>query len=159
VDSRVASRAERSRTGGRGVALVAIAACAIALSACGGGDGSASADGEPTGKAKLPGIKEFGLTEEQFADHIEKTQALIAKCMTEAGFEYIPVDVKTVEAAQARVRSDPGYTRRTYKEKWGLGVTTRFDNPVRDTGLGPNLPDLEAPAQTGPGGVQPDALG
>ena len=23
--------------------------------------------------------------------------------------------------------------------RWGLGVTTRFDNPVRDTGLGPNL--------------------
>ncbi len=49
------------------------------------------------------------------------------------------MDVKTVEAAQARVRQEPGYTRRSYKEKWGLGVTTRFDNPVRDTGLGPNL--------------------
>jgi hypothetical protein len=90
-------------------------------------------------KAALPGIKEFGLTEEQFVDHVERTQELIAKCMTEAGFEYIPVDVKTVEAAQARVRSDPGYTRRTYKERWGLAVTTRFDNPVRDVGLGPNL--------------------
>src|SRR3712207_6460855 len=59
--------------------------------------------------------------------------------MAAAGFEYIPVDVKTIQAAQARVRTEPGYTRRTYKEKWGLGVTTRFDNPVRDTGLGPNL--------------------
>jgi hypothetical protein len=138
MDSRVAARAERSRTGGRGVALLAIAACALTLSACGGGDGSAPAEGEQ-GKAKLPGIKEFGLTEEQFNEHVEKAQALIAECMTEAGFEYIPVDVKTVEAAQARVRSDPGYTRRTYKEKWALAVTTRFDNPVRDTGLGPNL--------------------
>ena len=139
MDSGVASRAERRRTGGRGVALLAVAACAIVLSACGGGDGSASAEGEPAGKAKLPGIKEFGLTEEQFAEHVEKTQALIAKCMTEAGFEYVPVDVKTVEAAQQRVRTDPGYTRRTYKEKWGLAVTTRFDDPVRDIGLGPNL--------------------
>jgi hypothetical protein len=136
---RAASRAERRRTGGRRVALLAIAACALTLPACGGGDGSASAEGEPSGKAELPGIKEFGLTEEQFNQHVEKTQALIAKCMTEAGFEYIPVDVKTVEAAQQQVRTDPGYTRRTYKEKWGLGVTTRFDNPVRDTGLGPNL--------------------
>jgi hypothetical protein len=138
MDSMAAPRRERSRTGGRGVALLAIAACAIALSAC-GGDGSSSAGGEPRGEAKLPGVKEFGLTEEQFNQHVEKTQALIAKCMTEAGFEYIPVDVRTVEAAQARVRTDPGYTRRTYKEKWGLAVTTRFDNPVRDTGLGPNL--------------------
>jgi hypothetical protein len=134
-----AARAERRRTGGRRVALVAVAALALTLSACGGGNGSAPAQGEQTDKAELPGVKEFGLTEEQFVQHVEKTQALIAQCMNEAGFEYIPVDVKTVEAAQARVRADPGYTRRTYKEKWGLGVTTRFDNPVRDVGLGPNL--------------------
>ena len=44
--------------------------------------------------------------------HIERTQALIAKCMADAGFEYVPVDVKTIEAAQARVRQDPRYTRR-----------------------------------------------
>jgi hypothetical protein len=114
--------------------LVALAAAFLALSACGGG----AEAGSPR-DANLPGIKEFGLTEEEFAAHVERTQALIADCMAEAGFEYIPVDVKTIEAAQARVRTHPGFTRRTYKEKWGLGVTTRFDNPVRDTGLGPNL--------------------
>ena len=138
MDSRVASRSGRRRAGGRRVALLALAALSLTLSACGGGNGSGSTGGEPA-EAELPGIKEFGLTEEQFNEHVEKTQALIAKCMTEAGFEYIPVDVRTVEAAQARVRTDPGYTRRTYKEKWGLAVTTRFDNPVRDVGLGPNL--------------------
>jgi hypothetical protein len=134
-----ATHAERRTTGGREVALLVVAACALTLSACGGGDGSASAGSKQSDKTELPGIKEFGLTEEQYVEHIEKAQALIAKCMNEAGFEYIPVDVKTVEAAQARVRADPGYTRRSYKEKWGLGVTTRFDKPVRDTGLGPNL--------------------
>jgi hypothetical protein len=108
----------------------------LAVSGCQSSAGSSASHG----KAKqLPGIKEFGLTEVQFVQHIQKTQALIAQCMADAGFEYIPVDVKTVETAQARVRSEPGYTRRTYKEKWGLGVTTRFDHPVRDTGLGPNL--------------------
>lgn len=100
---------------------------------------SRDASGPDESQKELPGIKEFGLTEREFVDHIERTQTLIAECMTEAGFEYIPVDVKTIEAAQARVRTDPGYTRRTYKEKWGLGVTTRFDNPPRDVGLGPNL--------------------
>jgi hypothetical protein len=118
----------------RVVGLVATAAVLLAASACGGSSRETKA-----GKTALPGIKEFGLTEEEFAEHVEKTQALIAQCMAEAGFEYIPVDVKTIEAAQARVRKDPGYTRRSYKEKWGLGVTTRFDHPVRDTGLGPNL--------------------
>jgi hypothetical protein len=109
----------------------------LVASACGGGNAPSKGAG-PKATAQLPGIKEFGLTEEQFAQHVEKTQALIATCMTAAGFEYVPVDAKTVEAAQARVRHDPGYTRKSYKEKWGLAVTTRFDNPVRDTGLGPH---------------------
>lgn len=113
-------------------ASVALAACALGLVGCG--------DDEVLGEAaELPGTKEFGLTEEAWVAHIEETQSLIATCMADAGFEYVPVDVKTIEAAQARVRTEPGYTRRTFKEKWGLAVTTRFDNPVRDTGLGPNL--------------------
>lgn len=115
-----------------GVWRIVIALCvgALLLTACGkGGSGSSS-------KTKLPGLKEFGLNEQQFADHVEKTQALIASCMSAAGFEYVPVDVQTIEAAQARVRKEPGYTRRTFKEKWGLAITTRFDNPVRDTGMG-----------------------
>jgi hypothetical protein len=110
---------------------LAVAACTFALVGCGGD--------KPSDKADLPGIKEFGLTEEEYVAHIEETQALIASCMADAGFEYVPVDVKTVEAGQKRVRTEPGYTRRTFKVKWGLAVTTRFDNPVRDTGLGPNL--------------------
>jgi hypothetical protein len=116
----------------------ALAAVAVLLVVCGCQAHAGSDTAHGKGKS-LPGIKEFGLTEVQFAQHIEKTQALIAKCMADAGFEYVPVDVQTVEAAQARVRRDPGDTRVGYKEKWGLGVTTRFDHPVRDIGLGPNL--------------------
>ena len=125
----------RRRRGRRTTALAAVAVL-LAVTGChsDGGSDTAQNKGKP-----LPGIKEMGLTEVQFAQHIEKTQALIAKCMADAGFEYVPVDVKTIEAAQARVRQDPGYTRREFKEKWGLAVTTRFDDPVRDTGLGPNL--------------------
>lgn len=125
------------RRPGRGRHVVALLGTALVLaaSACSSSSGEgATKEGRP-----LPGIKEFGLNEEQYLQHIDKTQKSIAECMADAGFEYIPVDVKTIEAAQARVRTDPGYTRRSYKEKWGLGVTTRFDNPVRDTGLGPNL--------------------
>jgi hypothetical protein len=117
--------------GRRWLSLV-LAASTCALVACGGAD-------EPGARTALPGIREFGLTDEEYVAHIEATQAKIAACMADAGFEYVPVDVKTIEAAQARVRTESGYTRRTFKEKWGLAVTTRFDNPVRDTGLGPNL--------------------
>lgn len=126
-----------SRRPGRRLAVTAAtAALMLASAAC---QSSGEAGGVDEAKKELPGTKEFGLTEREFVEHIERTQTLIAECMTKAGFEYIPVDVKTIEAAQARVRTDPGYTRRTYKEKWGLGVTTRFDNPPRDVGLGPNL--------------------
>ena len=123
------------RTGRRTTALAAVAVL-LAMTGCQSNAGSDAAHGKGR---PLPGIKEFGLTEVQFAQHIEKTQALISQCMADAGFEYVPVDVQTVEAAQARVRRDPGDTRVGYKEKWGLGVTTRFDHPVRDIGLGPNL--------------------
>ena len=126
-----------------------LATAALMLAACGQSGSSASEAGESNpspaqaatsaspSSAELPGIREFGLNDEEFAQHIEKSQALIASCMADAGFEYVPVNVQTVEAAQARVRQDPGLTRREYKERYGLAVTTRFDNPVRDTGLGP----------------------
>jgi hypothetical protein len=117
---------------------VAAGAAVLALTACGGSGASDASDGDPQ-TTELPGIKEFGLTEEEFTQHIERSQALTAECMANAGFEYIPVDVKTIEAAQDRVRQDPGLTRKTFKQKWGLAVTTRFDNPPRDVGMGPNL--------------------
>jgi hypothetical protein len=124
------------RFGGAGTrasrsAVVAILLAVVLVAASCGGSNSTKA------KKSIPGIKEFGLTEEQFADHVARVEALMAGCMRDAGFEYVPVDVKTIEAAQARVRRDPGLTRRTYKEKYGLAVTTRLDDPVRDIAEGP----------------------
>jgi hypothetical protein len=122
--------------------LLAVVVGVLSLSACGGNGGSggggsaATTTTRPT-HAALPGVKEFGLTEEQFAGAVERTQSLIAECMREAGFEYVPVDVKTVELAQKYVRHDPAYTRHDYHAKWGYGETTRFDEPQRRVGLGP----------------------
>jgi hypothetical protein len=101
------------------------------------GQPSAAPSAKASASGSLPGIREFGLTSEEFTDKVERSQALIAGCMAKAGFEYVPVDVQTIDAAQKRVRTEPGYTRKTYKEKWALAVTTRFDYPVRTTGLGP----------------------
>ena len=103
----------------------------MVLAGCGGAHQSA-------GSKHLPGIKEFGLTEEEFAAHVEKVEAIIGRCMARAGFEYVPVDVKTVELAQQYVRADPKVSRRDYHARWGYGETTRFDDPVRTVGLGPN---------------------
>ncbi|MDN5853038.1 MAG: hypothetical protein L0K86_09360 [Actinomycetia bacterium] len=89
--------------------------------------------------SNLPGTREFGLSDQDYVEHVDRTQTLIASCMKRAGFEYVPVDVATIERAQASVRQEPGMSRRQYKEKWGLSVTTRFDDPVRTIGLGPNV--------------------
>jgi hypothetical protein len=117
-----------------------IASCVGALMLLGAACGTSPSAG-PRGSASptatpVTGWREFGLTDEQFNEYVEKVQTLLAGCMTEAGFEYVPVDVKTIELAQARVRVDPGVPRVEYKKKYGWGVTTRFDNPVKDTELG-----------------------
>jgi hypothetical protein len=143
-----------------------VVAVVTSLSACGSGSTPASTTSSATsGSAPgavppgntpaasfhgklLPGVREFGFTDQEFTDKVERTESLVASCMKDAGFEYVPVDVNTVISAQKRVRTEPGYTRKTYKQKWGLAVTTRFDDPVRDTGLGPNLAILKALPQT-----------
>jgi hypothetical protein len=125
----------RVRAAGMALAMVVVA------SGCAGGGAQGQ---EPGVGPNGIGVKEFGLGERDFVDHVERVQSLIASCMKRAGFEYVPVDVATIERAQATVRMEPGLTSRQYKEKWGLSVTTRFDDPVRTIGLGPNLQIMEA---------------
>lgn len=83
------------------------------------------------------GTREYGLTDAQWTTAVESVQAEIASCMAEAGFEYIPADVDTVELAMQAVRTEPGVDRVAYKEEWGYGVTTRFDNRPKEIELGP----------------------
>lgn len=132
---------------------VAVLAVVLSVSACTGGgeqpasppagSGAATA-AAPAAPDSLPGIREYGLSDEEFVSRVEQVQALIATCMDRAGFEYVPVDVASIERAQASVRMEPGMSRRQYKERWGLSVTTRFDDPVRTIGLGPNVAIMEA---------------
>jgi hypothetical protein len=155
INRRLAARARWTRR--RGATLLAVVACALLMTACGGGDGGGSGGAaagaapttaKPAGKP-LPGVKEFGLTEEEFSAAVEKTQSLMASCMREAGFEYVPVDVQTIELAQKYVRSDPNISRHDYHAKWGYGETTRFDEPQATVGLGPqNLRIVNALPET-----------
>ncbi len=132
-------------TGRRSAAAAFLLAATLGLvaTACGGGSDSSAEGGTREARTvdesgqKLPGTKEFGLTEEEFASRVETVQTLIAECMADAGFEYVPADVKTIERAQSAVRVEPGFTREEYKRRWGYGVTTRFDNVVKEIELGP----------------------
>jgi hypothetical protein len=130
--------------------VLAAAALALTATACGGDSapsdqqGDAARSGEQGGK-DLPGTFPLGLTAEEYAANIEKTQALIAKCMADAGFEYVPASIQDVAVAEHADRVQPGMTREEYKKYWGYGVSTRFDNLARELELGPrNLRYIES---------------
>jgi hypothetical protein len=132
------------RWAGAGLAAAAVSALAFTAASCGGSSGSEPAEGQPGGTAaadtgeKLPGTREFGLTDEEFVSHVEQSQSLIATCMAEAGFEYIPAPVETVELAQANVRKRGTYeVKKAYKMRWGYDVSTRVENKVKGIELGP----------------------
>ena len=71
-------------------ALIAALIVTLGVPACSGSEG----------KAGAPGPREFGLTDQEFTDHVERTQTAIAACMKRAGFDYVPVDVATIEKAR-----------------------------------------------------------
>src|ERR1041384_249819 len=90
----VRNRRRVRRWVGAGLAAAAVSALAFTAASCGGSSGSEPAAGRSgegvaadTGE-KLPGTREFGLTDEEFVSHVEQSQSLIATCMAEAGFEY-----------------------------------------------------------------------
>lgn len=105
---------------------------------------SSSVDNNPsTDQKDLPGNEEFGLTKEGLVEAIENVEALIAGCMTEAGFEYIAVDYNTVRAGMVADKSAPGLGERQYAAEYGFGISTLY------TGEPPQLKD---PALT-PGAI------
>src|SRR3979411_3185571 len=54
------------------------------------------------------GTEEFGLSQRELVQAIERTEELIAKCMREQGFQYIAVDHATVRAGMAADKALPG---------------------------------------------------
>ena len=92
-------------------------------------------DGSPSTSEPLPGTQAFGLNEAEFTEYVEEVEGLIADCMAEAGFEYVPVDVTAVLEVGIWMRADPNITREEYKSQWGYGISTRTDNPPREIGL------------------------
>ncbi len=83
-------------------------------------DAAASAD-------SLPGTEEFGMTKEELVENIETVEALIAECMSEAGFEYFPVDYLTVRKAMTSDKSAAGLSDEEYRAAFGYGISTRLD--------------------------------
>ena len=139
-----------------------IAAATIALTGCGdgakGGDGKLDYDDSPLSKY-LSSIFSGGLSpdatpEEQQAywnEQQRKTEELVAKCMTEQGFEYFPNNpqVDTPIPVEGDTENMWRPDDRDWVEKYGYGA---INNPWQEQGdptVEP-LPDPEATAPPNP---------
>ncbi|MFN0029136.1 MAG: hypothetical protein ACKV2O_18415 [Acidimicrobiales bacterium] len=101
--------------------------------ACGGGDG---ADGEVTAAAASSPIAELlgfsadpadqGAQQQRYMEQEREVQDAIAACMAEEGFDYTPVDPSTFMGPVGAVEDLP-YDSREFAEKYGLGMSTRFE--------------------------------
>jgi hypothetical protein len=118
----------------RRVGLLALALIVgILLAACGGGGGLTPSD-HPTNtptvsqgdNAGQRGGAEFGLTEAEVARRVDAIESLIATCMRDAGFEYIPVDYATARAAMDSNSKPSGLNADEFRAQFGYGITTLF---------------------------------
>jgi len=101
--------------------------------------------GGTPGQKPLPGTEEFGLSEEELVTNIEDVESLIAKCMSDAGFEYIAVDYNTVRKGMLADKKLPGVSDEAYIAQFGYGISTLY------TGLAPQVADANTAAKIGLG--------
>ena len=126
---------------------------ALLVAACGSGSTSptpltttpAASQGGATRQPGPPGTEEFGMTKEELVRNIEAVEALIAKCMRDAGFEYIAVDYDTVRKGMSADKALPGVTDEQFVAQYGYGISTLY------TGQSPQLADVPTAAQIGLG--------
>jgi hypothetical protein len=91
------------------------------------------------------GSEEFGLTQRQLVQAVEQVEELIAKCMSEQGFQYIAADYDTVRAGMKSDKAMPGLSEEEFIDKYGFGVATMY------TGQPPQLTSGYSPARVGLG--------
>ena len=91
------------------------------------------------------GTEEFGLSQRELVQAIERTEDLISKCMRAQGFEYIAADHATVRAGMAADKKMPGLSEEQFVSRYGYGVATVY------TGQPPQLASGYSPANVGIG--------
>jgi hypothetical protein len=93
----------------------------------------------------VPGSEEFGLTERELIQAVEKVESAIAQCMKAQGFEYVPVDYRTVRRGMSAMMTLPGMDEEEFIEAHGYGLATLY------TGQAPQLVQGYSPARVGLG--------
>jgi hypothetical protein len=108
----------------------------LGLVSCGSGSPSSGESTTTAADGSQIGSEEFGLTMEQLTANVENVESLIGECMREAGFEYVPVDFVTIRRAMLADKTAPGLTDEQFLEQFGYGISTQFDKPAVELGLG-----------------------
>ncbi len=96
-------------------------------------------------QANRPGTEEFGLSQKELVQAIEKVETLIADCMRKQGFEYVAADYKTVRRGMVSDKTLPGMDEEEFIEQNGFGIATLY------TGQSPQLNDGYSPGRIGLG--------
>jgi hypothetical protein len=91
------------------------------------------------------GTEEFGLSPRELVQAVEKTEALISRCMREEGFQYFAADYNTVRAGMTADKRMSGVSEREFISRYGFGVSTLY------TGQSPQLTSGYSPARVGLG--------
>src|SRR3954447_7284949 len=91
------------------------------------------------------GTEEFGLSQRELVQAIEKTEQLIARCMSEQGFQYVAADHNTVRAGMSADKILSGLSEEEFVNRYGFGISTFY------TGLPPQLSTGYSPARIGLG--------
>lgn len=125
----------------------------VLVTACNGGSASPTSltntptanTGDATPPSGPPGTEEFGLTKEELVRNIEAVEALIAQCMSKAGFDYVAVDYDTVRKGMTADKALPGVTDEQFIAQYGYGISTLY------TGQSPQLSNIRTAAQIGLG--------
>jgi len=107
----------------------------ILLTACGAGSqtpaqpSATAVQSDNAGQGDNAGQRggaEFGLTEAEITRRVDAVESLIATCMRDAGFEYIPVDYATARAAMDSNSKPSGLNADEFRAQFGYGITTLF---------------------------------
>jgi hypothetical protein len=91
------------------------------------------------------GTEEFGLSQRELVQAIEKVETAIAKCMRDQGFTYVPVDYATVRKGMTSDKNIPGMSEEEFVQKYGWGISTLY------SGRAPQLAEGYSPARVGLG--------
>lgn len=150
------------RVARRGLLPGAVGALALLLGACGGGAGASTgedSDDAASGFGSGPLDAYFeriygGMDENVWQDQQREVEELVAECMAEQGFEYVPVDYASMSQPAVAEESEVEWGTREFAEQYGYGMTSwpgMDEEPLPEEDMGwedPNQAYVEAMSDT-----------